>query len=93
VAQKRLLHHHRAPTHGVVAQRTAITPIGDGALMAQWRTAGSPILLASRHMRERAATKNMSLKRIQKLSRVNEVRIAYLFISDFKRGEGLDRSD
>jgi hypothetical protein len=45
VAQKRLLHHHRAPTHGVVAQRTAITPIGDGALMAQWRTAGSPILL------------------------------------------------
>jgi hypothetical protein len=45
VAQERQLHHHRAPTHGVVAQRTAITPIGDGALMAQWRTDGSPILL------------------------------------------------
>jgi hypothetical protein len=36
--------------------------------------------------------KNRSLERIQKLSRV-KVRIAYLFISDFKRGEGLDRSD
>jgi len=31
--------------HGVVAQRTAITPNGDGALMAQWRTDGRPILL------------------------------------------------
>jgi hypothetical protein len=93
MAQNSQRHHHRAPI-----------PWGGGAAHRhyphwRWRTDGAmthrwqPNPPASRHMRERAATKNMSLKRIQKLSRVNEVRIAYLFISDFKRGEGLDRSD
>jgi hypothetical protein len=55
MAQNELLHHHQAPTHGVMVEQTTITPSCDGASMAQWRLAA---LDGSRCQLEKIATRD-----------------------------------